>query len=188
MIKIRDAKKADLEKIVNLHSKTLDTLSSKMGLKYLSLLYLEILARKDLHFLFIAESNKKVIGVISATKELKKTKMLFIKADIIFEALKALFFGRIKIPYLLRRLREERTISGIITTNSLYIMSLFVKKNYQGHGIGTRLIKETLKKAKLKKVFVNTLSENKNAQKFYESFGFKKIRTILGSELYFYTN
>lgn len=183
MIKIRFAIESDIDKIVRLHRETLDTLSSKIGENYLKALYSLILTDAKKQLVLVAENNTEIVGVISITKDLEKTKRLLFKSEIIFEVLKALLFQKIRISEIFRRLREEQIISKKVTKNSVYIMTLFVHKNYRNQRIGSKLAKRAFKEAKAKKVFVNTLSTNKNAQKFYESFGFKKIETVLGSEV-----
>jgi len=57
-----------------------------------------------------------------------------------------------------------------------YIEELFVKKDFRNRGIGTSLVKKTMKKMKKLKVdalFVTTGRKNKNAIKLYKDLGFK---------------
>lgn len=60
----------------------------------------------------------------------------------------------------------------------LYLRELFINPNYQGKGIGSKLLTEFLEKAKklnLKGSITQTEFENIPAQKLYEKIGFVKI-------------
>jgi ribosomal protein S18 acetylase RimI-like enzyme len=62
--------------------------------------------------------------------------------------------------------------------NFLYLRELFIDPNYQGQGIGSKLLTEFLEKAKklnLKGAMTQTEFENISAQKLYEKIGFLKI-------------
>ena len=62
--------------------------------------------------------------------------------------------------------------------NLLFLSELFIDPNYQGKGIGSKLVTEFLEKAKklnLKKAMTQTEFKNIPAQKLYEKMGFVKI-------------
>ena len=71
---IRNLKRKDIKHIARVHINSLpNTTSSKIGLKYLEKSY-EIFVRKDnIHKGYVAQINSKVIGVITATTNLKYT-------------------------------------------------------------------------------------------------------------------
>ena len=70
------------------------------------------------------------------------------------------------------------------------LVSLYIKPNEQGKGIGTNLLKETAKELLSKgknNMIIWCLSENKDAIKFYEKLGGKKViekEAKIGEDLY----
>ncbi|MFH1779597.1 MAG: GNAT family N-acetyltransferase [Candidatus Micrarchaeota archaeon] len=73
------------------------------------------------------------------------------------------------------------------------ILGLAVKKEFQGEGIGTKLLKAALflaKKQRAGSVVILVTVDNKKAQKLYEEIGFKQKgvleRRIGGKEILFY--
>lgn len=185
-INIRYAKHSDVEKVVKLHTKTLKSLSSKIGEAYLGKLYTLILNHPQIHIILVAVIGERIIGAISVTKDLNKTKKALFNRELILKTLKAVILARVSIVEVIKRLIEEDVVSNKLEKNSAYIMTLFVDKNYQNQGIGTKLIKNVLRMLKTRYVFVNTLKSNKNAGSFYQALKFKKVGTIINSNLYCY--
>lgn len=65
------------------------------------------------------------------------------------------------------------------TPNSSDLTSIYLLEEYQGQGIGKKLLKQVFihfKSLRLEKVFVDVLAENKT-RKFYEHFGAKLYAT-----------
>ncbi len=63
-----------------------------------------------------------------------------------------------------------------------HLFNLYVKPKYQNKGIGKRLVRETLKWFKKKKVFdlmIHVFPFNKKAHKIYKKFGFGNYIIIL---------
>ncbi|MEN3043920.1 MAG: ribosomal protein S18-alanine N-acetyltransferase [Candidatus Hydrothermales bacterium] len=66
---------------------------------------------------------------------------------------------------------------------SYYLKNIAVKREFQGLGYGKILLKDLINKARreLKRyIFLEVRISNERAIKFYERFGFKKIRLIRG--------
>lgn len=57
------------------------------------------------------------------------------------------------------------------------VWRFYMKSEYQGYGIGQSLFKEMLKEVDLRytRLFLGVWSENHDAQRFYQRFGFEKI-------------
>ena len=66
------------------------------------------------------------------------------------------------------------------------VVGMYVKKEYQGKGIGKKLLKEIIKIIKkrrdIKKIKITVVTDNKPALKLYEKVGFKKT-ALLKKEL-----
>lgn len=84
---------------------------------------------------------------------------------------------------------DDDGIKGLISLNNkselvTEILWLAVKKEYQGIGIGQKLLEHTNKISRNKTIEVKTLDEKAEyepyvlTRKFYEKNGFKKIKTI----------
>jgi len=66
-------------------------------------------------------------------------------------------------------------------------MGIAVKNGFRGEGIGSALMEFALtlaRDAKIKVVFMNVISENKDALRFYEKFGFRTTGIIEGGSAY----
>lgn len=77
--------------------------------------------------------------------------------------------------------RENDTIVGFITYSVIYeraeIIDIYVDDKYRRNKIGSILLEEVIRKIRnnnCENVTLEVNIENKNAIKFYESFGFKK--------------
>lgn len=69
---------------------------------------------------------------------------------------------------------EDNVIKGFIgVMDGSYVAGLFVKKEYQGHGIGHELIDYC--KSKYKNLTLDVFLKNENALRFYKKNGFKVI-------------
>lgn len=79
------------------------------------------------------------------------------------------------------------TSEGYQTSLSYAVIhDMYVKPNHRRKKIGTRLVEETLKilkKRGIKNVRLGVLSENVNAVRFYEKFGFEVYRHGMRKEI-----
>lgn len=175
----------DLEQVVMLHKQTLPlTVSSKIGRLYLTNLYKKLLSFNNVHLCLVACEDKKIVGVITATKDLKYTQELFspfrsfhLMPIIIIGLLR----GKITIGELFRRISFE---SKLITKfNSPYatILTFFVKLGNQNQGVGKYLLTKCIDYFRInrtKEIFVDTLKKTPTSHFFYEKCGFKKLVQI----------
>lgn len=72
---------------------------------------------------------------------------------------------------------ENQVVGYVIFNSQGHIANIAVNPNYRRRGVGTKLIKEALKK--LKEARVEVRESNKAAQKFYQSLGFKEKNRII---------
>ena len=74
--------------------------------------------------------------------------------------------------------REKLRHKGLIST-------MYVSKEFRGYGIEKRLLEEIIKKVKnvpdIEQINLIVISDNLNAKKLYEKFGFSKFGTELNS-------
>lgn len=75
---------------------------------------------------------------------------------------------------------ENGEIAGFVGLQDDYIAGIFVKRNYRGHGIGSKLI--DFLKQKHNRLRLSVYKENQAAFNFYERRGFKLIKTDIDQE------
>ena len=90
----------------------------------------------------------------------------------------------------------EKTLAGIVSftrdgedreklRHKGFISTMYVSKEFRGHGIAKRLLTEVIKKAKnipgIEQINLIVISDNLNAKRLYENFGFEKFGTELNS-------
>jgi len=144
---------------------------------YFAKLWVEKDDRLSSRYSHVIRENGKAIGLISCSEGDLTTKLIwpsfieFLKVDpgIIFFALKHLNY-----LYSIFTVREA-------FEDEYYIFVLAVMPEYQGKGIGGKLIQfaeETAKRKGFKKVSLLVNANNLNAIEFYENHGFKKVELI----------
>lgn len=186
---INDFEIQDIGEVINLHSRTLVGPSSKIGQAYLKKLYTILLSDPETHISLVATDKGKIVGAITATKDLRKTSKLLgklISFSTLLSILKAITSGKVTILELVKRLMFERVVLKRYTKPYVSILTLFVDKKYQRVGIGRHLTETLLKKLKkigVKKVYVDTLTTNNKAHFFYKSLGFVEKETIFDSKV-----
>ncbi len=178
----------DLEDVVRLHLEILpNTLSSKIGESYLELLYVTLLKHEDIHALYVAEVDRKIVGVVTSTVDLNKTQS-FLKTLITFKTvlliLKATFLGKISLSELYRKFHFEKILVTKFTKPYATILTLFVANDYQKKGVGKSLINKIMKQyiiLRVRYLYVDTLKSNKDAFGFYKRIGFRVQKAVLDS-------
>ncbi|QGG54993.1 GNAT family N-acetyltransferase [Paenibacillus sp. FSL W8-1187] len=68
----------------------------------------------------------------------------------------------------------NKQVIGILACNENWVNQLYIHTQYQGRGIGKRLL-DLAKQQSDKRLFLYTFEVNKKAQKFYERNGFKIV-------------
>ena len=72
-------------------------------------------------------------------------------------------------------------VVGFIALEASTVSGIFVKKEFQNDGIGTKLIQ--FAKEERDNLYLYVFENNQNAVKFYESRGFQKIKTEVHEDL-----
>lgn len=174
----REAKLSDLDQIAKLHQQTLKTASAYLGEDYLKNNYQQIISNNKTNLAILALEDKKVIGVITASLDLRETistlsmgsldtlalitKKILFKPSLMFEFINHIY---LEIKVLHKYPAPYQTI-----------LTLFVSNDYQGLGVGRKLTKkmiQKLKSRKVKRLYVDTQKSNKKALSFYKKMGFK---------------
>ncbi len=189
IIQIRTMRTTDIPGVSRLHMRVLSTAIARIGNPYLSGLYAQLLRDTSSHLTLVAQLNHQIIGVITATKDLYTTqralqRVLFYPTTII-AILRALLLSRVKMAELIERISTERQIRIQFPDTYPTVLTFFVDKAHQRRGIGTLLMRALQKQLPDKtKLYVDTEKTNTNAQNWYSSHGFRKIKTIGMSAIY----
>lgn len=188
-VTIRQLINTDIPAVVSLHLLSLpNTMSSRIGPDYLSLLYSSLLYDKNALPL-VAVKNDTVVGCVTATRDLTRTsdhlRSIHFKAAPIIT--KALLNRKISFNDLINKLLFERALVKQFGLPYPTVLTLFVSPTIQGQGIGKQLVNTVLKQYKqhhLCQVYVDTEENNTPAQKFYEHLGGIVVTTMYGSRVY----
>ncbi len=181
MIEYRLATEKDEKKIAELHHDYINKgFLSELGINFLELLYKAMIKSNEI-VCIVAEKENEIIGFVSGAIDLKKFYKEFLKENF----LKATFkiFPKVFNPKILLKIYE--TIFYPIKINQTIphaeLLSIVVKKEYQGKNIGEELFKYLKKEFKKRGVseFKVIVGENlPKAVKFYEKMNGKLIGKI----------
>lgn len=177
-MKIRPIKEGDAKGLSALHVKALPhTVSSQIGAYYLESIYRSVAKNKKNNCAFVAIESGRIIGAISATTNLKLFQS-HVKRDLSIKnylmILLAIITLRVSLLEILKRVQFENKLVENYMNNYATITILFVSKAQRRKGIGSKLTKKILKfYSKRDHIYVDTLLENKEAIRLYESLGFK---------------
>lgn len=157
----------------------LPTVVARIGNPYLSKLYDTLL--KDIGL--VAIDHGSIVGVITATKNLKKTqqnvqRMLFHPVTL-WALGEAIVLRRVTIRSLFERMAAQDEILSLFPYPYATILTFFVDKKNQRQGIGTKLLSSLEKQFAVgTKLYVDTATSNVNARRFYNNHGFRFLKTI----------
>ncbi len=190
-MKIEAIQQKDLHDIVRLHIQELpNTASSKIGSTYLYTMYSLFISNTSFHSSFIVKDEGRIVGVITATRNLLLTQKLFksrVSPGIIGIILWAVIRGKITHQLLWKHYLFERGLQKQHKDSYQRILTLFVDKKFQRKGIGKTLIKKIIQEYKKNgSIYVDTLKINTGAQKFYRKYSFKRVLEIGDSIIYTY--
>jgi ribosomal protein S18 acetylase RimI-like enzyme len=183
-IQIRKINLKEVKTVAILHQKTLFGLSSKLGEDYLLNFYKILIGYPKIHFCLAAIKNDEIIGVITITRDDKKTQRLLhslLSFQIILRILIGVIRGKISLQGIINRFRLEKFIERQLKPSYVRILTVFIEKKYQRQGIGRLLLQSILnhqRKLKNYKLYVDTRANNYGAIKFYQKSGFS-IRNIV---------
>lgn len=179
-------KPENLDEIAKLHQQNLPYTASKIGQVYLRSLYKSIIQNPQTHLCIGAFENGSIVGLICGTKDLKKTQKIIKKGlstKTYFAIIKALIMLKVTPQELFKKIKFENLLIKKYANPYPTILTFFVVEKYRKKGIGKKLLKKYIEKFRenQKKIYVDTLISNKNAQNFYQSNGFKMTGKIIDS-------
>lgn len=187
---IKKITESDIKQVVTLHLDCLpETTSSKIGKEYLQKLYNVILSTPKLHLSLVAIHNKNVVGSITGTSDLKNTQKLLKKSfspKTYLVILKSILKRKITIFELIKRTNFEKKLETLFEQPYYLILTLFVSKEFRRQKVGKKLIEEfvNISQNTTSNYYVDTLENNRIAQKFYQKIGFKKLRLLDNSVVF----
>lgn len=179
MIEIQHAEEGDFEEIIQLHLSAFKGLfAAELGVNLLKRFYKTILLSKD-GFLFVAKDNSSIKGFICGVASDKNLFTLSFKLKFLYYFLKRIIFYPDSIVNLMRFIKKSFVTTDIKSEAEL--LSVVVSKDCRRKGIGKKLIDSfleflTQKRVKSLKVFTDTRISD--ATNFYETLGFKLVKTI----------
>lgn len=188
-IRIRPMDEADIDAVSALHIRTLPTAIARIGNPYLSLLYQQLLRDTSQHVALVATANSQVVGVVTATVDVHKTQQqlqrVLLRPGVLWSICMALLHRRVTVAELVDRMSTEHQIRVQFPHPYASILTFFIDRPYQHHGIGKRLLSALRKKLpRHTKLFVDTELSNKHAQRWYGTHGFLAIKTIGNSVVF----
>lgn len=181
---------SDLTEVSELHYKSLPGIPTSIGIDYIKLLYQLLLKYNNLHICYVCVEDKKIQGVITVSRDIKKTHQLLNKLlfnpHIIFILISNIVFGYISIKDIFYRKLFELKAERILPMKTVSIFTIYVNDKYRGKGIGKKLIQTVIKELKNKMIvdiYVDSRKENKNALDFYKSAGFNILLSAFDAVL-----
>jgi len=174
-MRIRKAEFKDARELAEIHVKFLpESFLCTLGEKFLALLYKAMIGSEN-GIVIIVEDDERVAGFISGTTDMRKLNAFFRRKNF-FKAF-FLLFPRMFRPSVCRKIIEDVFYSIRKPAASLpdaELLSIAVKKDYRGKGVGAKLFAALVCEMREKKInnFKILVGENlKDAQKFYERMG-----------------
>jgi ribosomal protein S18 acetylase RimI-like enzyme len=193
-IKIRPLEERDIQKVVDIHKKTIQSPGSAIGLPYLVKTYRSVCDDSNLGFGMVAEvykaDSKRIIGGILVTYDVEKFGNIWNMISdpfIVWHLGLGIVIGRIHLWQLIQHWKFQCTVRSLYQTPYVSIQALCVVHTMRRLGIGKALVTAVIKKAQEKNigvVYVDTLKTNEAARKFYASVGFKE-HTKAGDSILF---
>lgn len=170
-----------VSKVANLHKKNIKAgFLSSLGSEFLQCVYKSISLSED-SILIVYMENDNVIGFISGTKNLSKVKKILKKKyfPILIKIAIKLIINPLKLKKFLETYKYSSENKDIFPYNlKTELLSIVVDTNYRGKGIASMLYRELIKFFKernVKEFKIIVGAELKEAQKFYEKMGAKKV-------------
>ena len=180
-LQIKPLTENDLGHVVRIHQNVLGyTFNSRLGLDHLSFLY-RTMAQDDQSYVGVASIDNQPVGVVSGTLNMEKIKSSML-SSLKFQQWANLLFHVLRQPGLIHewwkgnRIGRPVYFAGDLVQPIL--TAIAVDPRCQGKGIGKCLVSDLESFFQRKNIQVyrlDTLIENSNARKFYESLGFQQV-------------
>jgi ribosomal protein S18 acetylase RimI-like enzyme len=168
-----------IQAVSDLHSVCIpDTVPAKLGHNFLASLYRSLLSDPDTLCVVALNHSNKVIGVITATSDLRKTldrqQRLILSPAILWKLLVACVCGKIRVTDIFMRLQFEKFLIHLTQSSYATILTLFVDPEYRRHGVGRLLIRHASQRPgkSVHALHVDTRSDNASAISLYRKTGF----------------
>jgi ribosomal protein S18 acetylase RimI-like enzyme len=180
-LQIKPLTENDLEHVVRIHQNVLGyTFNSRLGLDHLSFLYRTML-RDDQSYVGVASIDNQPVGVISGTLDMEKI-MSFLLSSFKLRQWSNLFFRVLVKPSLIHEWWKGNRIGRPVYFEGNLVQPILtaiaVDSICQGKGVGKCLVRDLesfFQRKNIKFYRLDTLIENSNARKFYESLGFQQV-------------
>lgn len=184
-VTIRPLQQQDIGRASEIHRDTIQSPGSAIGVPYLSQIYQSVIRDPQLGFGMVATvregSAEHIVGVILVAydvEQFENIRHILSNPHIVRNILSGLATGTIHLRSLLRYKDYQHAVSSLRRKPYLSIQALSVVHSMQRQGIGKTLItavREEALKRHIPYIYVDTLTNNINGQKFYSSVGFKEI-------------
>lgn len=122
------------------------------------------------------------IALMLSSVDVLKKLLLHIYPYSVFSSLVATNEGNEIIAFAFLKVKKRLPNRGFLAE-----LGMVVKDNYQGRGLGSRLMAhliEIAKKERIQRIYLTTLTSNIRAISLYRKYGFKKKRIIEGGDLW----
>lgn len=188
--KIYQYNQQEIDNLVNLHWQTLkESTLNKFGKRFLIIVYKSISLDAN-QILLVIENQGQIVGLAVATPNIKR-----LYNQIINKNFFPLFFEVIKhslsTPSLIIKTGKWLLAHSARDNCPAELLFIAVDKNYQGQGLGSKLIKKIIAEFHRNKIHqfkVGTWANNNLSNRFYVKLGFKFLyqKNVLGQIFNYY--
>jgi len=180
-LQVKPLTEKDLEQVVRIHQNVLGyTFNSRLGLDHLSFLYRTML-QDDQSYVGVASIDNQPVGVISGTLDMEKIKAFILNSYKLRQWANLIFRVLVR-PSLIHELWKGNSIGRPVYFEGNLVQPILtaiaVDASCQGKGIGKYLVNDLesfFQRKHIEAYRLDTLIENSNARKFYESLGFQQV-------------
>lgn len=184
----RKAVMADIPEIVGIHIKSFKGFFlTFLGADFLSILYQSYIGDQRNGILWVVVHQERIVGFVAGVIQQKGYYKKLIKEKVFafaFASIKAIISEPRTLPRLIRALKRPNEAEESATEACL--MSIAVLPEWQGYGIGKRLIEvfsDDLRKRGIRKYCLTTDRDNNEVvNKFYLNHGFILARSFCTPE------
>jgi ribosomal protein S18 acetylase RimI-like enzyme len=188
--RVKTLQKSEIEQIVKLHQKILnESVLNKFGYSFLFIIYKSI-PENPQNIVLVLRDKKKIVGFTVATLDSSNFYKKIVNNNFLLLSL-AIIKTIILNPLLL-----YQVMSWILNKSSskkypAELQFIALDSNYQGKGLGTKMVKELVKLFKSSNINyfkVGTKKNNLLSNKFYRKLGYKYLfsEKILGDDFNYY--
>ena len=170
-----------LKQVASLHKENINKgFLSSLGNEFLGCLY-EAISLSEKSILIVYIENNKVKGFISGTYDIKEIKNILKRKCflIFFKILSKIILNPSRLKKFIETYKYSSNDEDTYTFDfNAELLSIAIKKEYRGRGIASLLYNELVKffrEKNIKEFKIIVGAQLKEAQKFYEKMGAKKV-------------